>query len=282
MYAAAHAWRGAGYLMLSLGYFRVAGGAFRSEAERSVRRALELDPTLGDAMAWSATLAMQYDHDWERAERTLRRAVKEAPNSAAAHDMYGNLLAATGRHRESAQEFEVTLSLDPLSYWNMTNAALCAHRAREFQRAAELFERLLALNPELLMGQALFPMTLAKLGRRAEAAESGRKLAAYHGGPVRPLAALALAEAGFVDEARLLLAECERSRSQQNVWLGGLAMAYAAIGEHDVALTRLEEAYDVRDAWMMWLRVQPEFDSLRGSVRFQELLRKVRLNEASE
>jgi predicted Zn-dependent protease len=245
-----------------------------------LRRAVELDPTLGDAMAFSAAIAMQYDHDWDRAERTLRRALDVDPNSASVHDTYGNLLAATGRHRESAREFEAAVSLDPLSYEVLANAALCAHRARDFSRAAELFARQIALNPGLLMGHALLALTLAKLGRGAEAAEAGRKLAALHGGPTAPLAALVVAEAGFADEARLRLAECERFRNQQNVWLVGLAMAYAAIGENDIALARLEEAYDARDFWMVWLRVQPELDPLRGDPRFQELLRKMRLQEA--
>jgi hypothetical protein len=54
-----------------------------------------------------------------------------------------------------------------------------------------------------------------------------------------------------------------------------MAMAYAQLGEIDLALTRLEEAYEARDFWMVWLKVQPEFDALRAEPRFQRLLRKV-------
>lgn len=57
-------------------------------------------------------------------------------------------------------------------------------------------------------------------------------------------------------------------------------MAYAAIGESDLALARLEEAYEARDFWIVWLKVQPELDPLRGDARFQQLLHKVRLDEA--
>lgn len=41
----------------------------------------------------------------------------------------------------------------------------------------------------------------------------------------------------------------------------------AAIGEIDIALDRLEEAYEARGFWMVWLKVQPELDSLRGAFR---------------
>jgi len=274
-YAPAHAWRGAAYAFLSLGYFSVPGGTFRKQAEGSLRRALELDPTLGDAMAWSANIAMQYDHDWENAERTFVRALEVDPNSAAAREMYGNLLAATGRHRESAQLFEAAGLLDPLSSTVLGNAALCAHRARAFPRAAELFARQIALNPELAVWQALRAPTLARMGRGAEAAEAARKVAASYAGTAGPLAALVVAETGLVDEARRRLSECEQLRRERNVWLVGLAMGYAAIGEIDVALSRLEEAYEARDFWMIWLKVQPELDPLRADARFHELLRKL-------
>lgn len=274
-YAPAHAWRGIAYATLSLGYWSRPAGTFRRQAEDSLRRALELDPTLGDAMAWTGYLAMQFDHDFEGAERTLRRAVEVNPNSAVAHEAYGNLLAATGRHRESAREFEVALSLDPLSYFILANAGLCAHRARAFALAAEIFGRQIALNPELPMAHGMLALSLAQLGRHAEAAEAGRRCAALYGAVGEVLAALAVAGAGLVAEARQRLSECEQSRTHRNVWLFGLAMAYAAIGELDSAIARLEEAYDTRDFWMVWLKVQPELDPLRADARFQALLRKV-------
>lgn len=276
-YAPAHTWRGLAYATLSLGYWSEPAGTFRRQAEESLRRALELDPTLGDAMAWSANLAMQYGHDWERAERTLQRASQADPNSASVHDVYGNLLAATGRHRESAREFETALSLDPLSYFILANAGLCAHRARAFSRAAELFQRQIALSPELPMGHGLLALTLAQMGRHNEAAEAGRRCAALYGVTGDVIAALAVAGAGLADEARQRLSECEQARSHRSVWLVGLAMAYAAIGELDSALARLEEAYETRDFWMVWLKVQPELDPLRDDARFRALLRKVHL-----
>jgi tetratricopeptide (TPR) repeat protein len=159
------------------------------------------------------------------------------------------------------------------------NAALCAHRARAFPRAAELFGRQIALNPDLAVWQALQAPTLARTGRGAEAVEAARKVAAAYGGTGAPLAALVVAEAGLVDEARLWLSECERLRKERNVWLVGVAMGYAAIGEIDAALSRLEEAYEARDFWMIWLKVQPELDPLRADARFHELLRKLHFDE---
>ena len=275
-YAPAHAGRGLAYAVLSLGYFSVTGGAFRHQAERALGRALELDPALAEAMALSAVLLMQYDYAWERAERMLLRAIEVDPNCASAHDVYGNLLTATGRHRESARQFELALDLDPLSYLIIGNAALCAHRAREFTKAAQYFEREISLNPQLPTAHALGAMTAMQLGQPDVALAAVHKALAIHPGhPVDLFLPAPLAASGARDEALAVLARCEEARATKNIWLVALAMAYAQLGAIDLALTRLEEGYESRDFWMVWLKVQPELDPLRAEPRFQRLLRKV-------
>lgn len=44
----------------------------------------------------------------------------------------------------------------------------------------------------------------------------------------------------------------------------GLAWVYTALGENDEAIRGLETGYDRRDPWMIWLKVEPRFDALRG------------------
>jgi serine/threonine-protein kinase len=229
-------------------------------------------------MASSAMLLMQYDYAWERAEAVLQRAIEVDPNCASAHDCYGNALAATGRHREAARRFELAMDLDPLSYPIIGNAALCAHRAREFTKAAQYFERGISLNPELPMGYALRTMTAMQMGQPDVAlAAACKAVEIYPGHPADLFLAVPLAASGARDEALARLASCEEARATKNIWLVALAMAYAQLGEIDRALARLEEAYEARDFWMIWLKVQPELDPLRAEPRFQRLLRKVHL-----
>ena len=46
----------------------------------------------------------------------------------------------------------------------------------------------------------------------------------------------------------------------------------------DLALEWLEKAYEDRDVWLVWLKVEPRFDSLRSNTRFHNLLSKLRLD----
>lgn len=56
-----------------------------------------------------------------------------------------------------------------------------------------------------------------------------------------------------------------------------LATIYTGLGQKDQALQQLEKAYEERFYRLIFLGVDPVFDSLRGDPRFQELLRRVGL-----
>jgi hypothetical protein len=47
---------------------------------------------------------MFYDHDWQGAERELKRAIDLNPGAAFAHQRYGSYLTFAGRFEESLSE----------------------------------------------------------------------------------------------------------------------------------------------------------------------------------
>ena len=56
-----------------------------------------------------------------------------------------------------------------------------------------------------------------------------------------------------------------------------MAEIHTALGERDQAFTDLENAYNQRSSWMVWLKVEPKFDQLRGDPRFKDLVRRIGL-----
>jgi len=54
-----------------------------------------------------------------------------------------------------------------------------------------------------------------------------------------------------------------------------VARIYAALGKKEEALRWLETGYRARDAWMVFLKTEPQFDDLRSDPRFQDLLRRM-------
>ena len=54
-------------------------------------------------------------------------------------------------------------------------------------------------------------------------------------------------------------------------------MIHAQLGERNLALDWLERAYRERNYQMVWMKVDPALDPLRGTRRFQILLTRVGL-----
>jgi tetratricopeptide (TPR) repeat protein len=85
------------------------------QAKAAAMRALQLDPTLGEAHTSIAFASMNYDWDWSTAEREFRKAIELNPNYANAHHWYADYLSAVGRHEEAITESKRALELDPVS-----------------------------------------------------------------------------------------------------------------------------------------------------------------------
>ena len=277
-YALAHFGLGSAWATLALGYFSYRPVDTYPKARRALKRALELDPEMGEAHSWLALIEAWCDFDWSSAGQRYQHAVRLDPNSAHAHDAYGGWLTAQGRHVEAAHECEHAYRLDPLSVFLVANAALGAYRARDYDRAIAWFERAIALDPNLPMGHGLSALVYVQQGNTARARQASMRARELDGGEA-PKALHAYVSAAGGDEAlsRELLSELEQRRGAENIWLFVLAMAYAALGEHDLAFARLDEAIQQRGGWVAWLAVEPGLDPLRADPRFLPMLTSVGL-----
>src|SRR5262249_52168049 len=56
-----------------------------------------------------------------------------------------------------------------------------------------------------------------------------------------------------------------------------IALAYAGVGNKDQVFVWLTKAYESRDPQLIWLKVEPQFETLRPDLRFQALLRRLGL-----
>jgi len=278
-YALAHFGLGLAWTTLALGYFTLRPLDVYPKARRAITRALELDPEMAEAHAWLADLDYWFEFDWRRAEPRFERALSLDPGCSMAHDLYGCFLTALHRHADARVQYERACALEPLSGYIIANAALGAYRARDYTRAIELFQREIALDPNLPMGHALMALVHVQQAGRAEAlAESSEGLRLGGGAPPwEAIHGYVCAACGEQAEARRVLGELETRRAAENVWLFMLGMAYGKLGERDLAFARLQEACRERGGWVTWLGVEPGLDDLRTDPRFPALLQGIGL-----
>jgi tetratricopeptide (TPR) repeat protein len=110
------AWVGIADVWIFWGWYsRLAPRETFPRAKRAVAMALEFDSTSAEAHTSLAHIHLEFDHDWDAAEREYRRAIELNPEYAIAHHWYGGFLSAMGRHQEALQQAEIARTLDPLS-----------------------------------------------------------------------------------------------------------------------------------------------------------------------
>jgi hypothetical protein len=87
------------------------------------------------------------------------------------------------------------------------------------------------------------------------------------------VAAAPASDAKVLLERRMLARLAAEPRMRQR-GSAGLAMLHAAVGDRETAIAELEQAVATHDAVLLYVRVHPAFDSLRGDPRLEPLLRR--------
>ena len=251
------------------------------KAEFAAERALQLDSNLSAAHTALAGVKTDRDWDWKGAEKEYRRAIAMNPSDSTAHHWYGLHLARLGRGEQGLSELERALSLDPLSLIIATDVAETYYLLRMPDQAMTRINEVLALNPGFAQAHMVKGKILEELHRYHEAkeefVESGRLFG--RGNSADAVQGHVLALAGDREQALKIAQDLEATSEQRYISGVHVAQIYCALGETDAAMKWLDRAYLRHDTGIDMLGVDPLFDGCRGSSRFQELLKRIKLTE---
>ncbi|MGH9720105.1 MAG: protein kinase domain-containing protein [Bryobacteraceae bacterium] len=277
----APAWVGLAETYVELGALaRGRPQALLGKAKEAATKALELDDNLPEAHLALARVKAIYEWDWPGGEREFRRALELNPGHVEARMGYATYLSYMGRSAEAIEQIERIRLLDPLSPSAAGSQVRIFFLARQYDRAIEHARAAMAAFPEAWQtGEYWLGRSYAEKGMLAEAIlamEQNRKMR-----PDRTqgfgMLAVVYARAGRKNEAAMLLAEAENLAKTTYVSPVSMAQTCAAIGQMDRAFHFLDQAYLDRDHSMALLKVEPAFDPFRQDPRFQDLLKRVRL-----
>ncbi len=248
-------------------------------AREAALKGLALDGTRAELHASLAAVMRFHDWDWPGAERGFLRAIELNPGYAFAHSRYGNFLSGIGRHEEAIAECEQALELDPLSLIIHTAIGDTLFYARDYERAVGYYRKCLEMDSTFGPGHTDLARALEHLGRYDEAFEEFLGAQPTQEGRPVPSTGLAIyhARAGRRSEAKAVIEAVLSLAERQFVSPFGIASYFAVIGQSERGLEWLERAYAQRDGTLVWIKVHPRLDGLRGEPRFRALLEKMRL-----
>ena len=275
-FALAHAWH-AYSNMLAANFNMLPPLTAYPRARAASNHALSLEPRLPEALLGQAFVAWWFDWNMAAAQTLVRKVLELAPGFPNAHELLALTLISAERFEEGIESIERAYALDPLSDFMLYDLALTLHFAGAPTRAIDALRPGLARSPGhggllLLLGTALF-----QSGRIPEAhktLERARELTPP-GAQFRGTLVCVLAAMGDKEGARERLRELEEQSEINGGTAVEIACGYHWLGDDDVAYAWLERAFEARSVWMTFLHLEPRLRRLRGTQRFEELLKRI-------
>lgn len=245
-----------------------------------IRKALEIDGSLGEAHASMGLLLQNKDWDLAGAERQYRRAIELSPNYASAFHWYGELLVQLQRFDEAIDVYGKASALDPLSSAISSDIGITSYFARDYERAVEVLQTSIQADPAFSRSYHYLARVLAHIGQYRDAIQARRRawlLAGIDPDDVERRVAGLLSATEREGASGFWRQQLELAGSYRGAdWPVDVAELHARLGETDRAFDLLEEGLAARKFAMLFLDVDPAWDVLRDDERFHDLSRRIR------
>jgi TolB-like protein/class 3 adenylate cyclase/Tfp pilus assembly protein PilF len=253
-----------------------------AKAKEAVLKALELDPSLGEAHAALGLIMAIVDWNIDGAEEVLKRAIELSPGSAIVYSSYAQYLRWLRRYDEAISMAQKTLELDPLDPMTHLWLGNFYTYAGQYDNCIIQVEKAIELDSTWVVAYNWLAINYALMGnyKKANLAadkivdsplfESIRLLIISHCG-------WAYAKSGNSEKAREFLDILFLISDNEEVDLVHMAIIYAGLGEDEEALKWLEKAVDEHAGQTIYLNGYRDifFQELANDPRYIELLRRI-------
>ncbi len=255
------------------------GDAF-ARARPAALRAVAIDGACAEAHTSLAYIKMFHDWDWAGAEREYLRAMELKPGYATAHHWYSEYLLAAGRFDEAIAEAKRAQESDPLGLILHALIGLAYYFARRYDEAIAECERTIDMGPSFLPTHLWLGLAYQQVGRKEDAVQVYQRAASFPSAGQFLLGFLGHAQgvAGHHRDAERTLDELHALAGRAYVSPFSIALVHLGLGAREESQAWLEKASEERSCWLVWLGVDPMFDSLRTEPRFQAILSRMGLD----
>jgi len=268
---------------------RALADAAKNYAERAVSR----DSGLAEAhMVLGAV--RQHNWEWKASEDSYREALRLKPRLARARRWFGGMIVSLRRFDEAFAEIGRSMSDDPYDRGAGASLGYLLFQAGRFTESAKVLETAIAAR-ETALARWNLAFTYAWMGYLNKAASAAYFAKAEE--QVRRAEALTTPDPGPTHLSPIsdyLLAHLNSTRGdpaaadphlrriEADMKAGTLspvvvANVYAAQGRNAEAVQLLRLAAGWRDRRLLYVNINPHFETLHGDSGFQELLRRMNL-----
>ena len=246
-----------------------------AKVKEYARQALAANENSAEAHSSMACALFFGDWNVPGAEQQVRTAIDINPGYGTAHIVYSVILASMGKLDEAIAQDQLATQVDPMSMIAHWNAVSTLVMARRFDDAIALAKRAMELDPQSLLPQGGTAHIHELKGEYGAALDIYERVLPESEGGKALVAKMrqAYATSGPKGYWRVVYEARLKAGGSQNAVQ--LAVACGYVGDIDRAMKYLDQAYEERQADLLWINVEPSFDPLRSDPRFQALVQRV-------
>ena len=245
-----------------------------NDAMEAAQRAIALDPRLADAHIALGKAYLILGHDYAPAKREFDTARELGSESTAT--LFWNAVAAmvAGDLDSAIHLSQQAAAKDPLDGETQIGLGQSLYYAGRLAEAQTAYRKALDLIPTRSGLHADLGVVLLATGEREQTLQ---EISREQDTGIRETAlAGAYYALGRITESRSALTRLEATRAESDAY--AIARNYALRGDRDQTFRWLDRAYQQHE-YLMEVKVDPWFNSVRGDPRFKALLHKLKLPE---
>jgi adenylate cyclase len=244
-------------------------------ASHYAARALEQSPRLPAALFAKGWIATFYDWDWVAAERYLKQAIVGNQQSSGAHHAYAHYLVALGRFDEGLVQSQKMLTEE--SYSPTLNGHLAWHHIYSGRPdlAIPQAHHALSIDPMLTANLRYLRWACEAIGDYSKAIQAAER---HHSPDFVSQLREAFRTSGEAGYWRMWLEDLLHQRKRTYGSPYEIATVAAQLGRTDEAVDWLRCAFDERDSWIVYLKIDPKLKHIQHENGVRDLIRQLRLN----
>ncbi len=271
-----------GYTMLGTIGLEPAAESF-AKAHPFLEKAIELDPNLPEAQLNLSYMSFLQDWDLESTYRHLNKAFEIRPTVEYYQSM-ASTLVAEGKFEAALNYIETALQLDPFSEINYHLKGCIFYAKERYDEAIECFQKSKDLKPDFVVPTLYLGQSLILLDRKEEALDLFQNLPPDKTDDIMKLGGMTMAYAALgnrvLAEEGILKLKAHMQTDLMGRAMNILILCQAFLDNQRATFNLIEQAIEMRLPMLVYLSIEPILKSFRTDDHFRELMKKI-LGETS-
>ena len=246
-------------------------------AKSNLAKACKLDNTSAEVYDNLAEFQMSFDLNFKSAEKSIEKAISLNPNNADAHVWYSTLLIELGQPNKALEHYELALKLDPMNDGLKTGYGMNLFFASKYNEAIKVFQEVIKIDPGNVVALDCLPVALHEVGRYSEELEAWKVDYSIGFKGFANVFDQGYANGGLTGALNLEADSLVKQSKTKFILPWEIAQIYACAGNKERTLDMLEKDYEVHDPTLAAALRYPIFEFVHNEPRYQNIFLKINL-----